>query len=127
MGVGAEALSTVERIKVLLRRDLKLGDGARIADDMVLAGGEVDLGSLGFLRVGQSLGKGVGGRLAHADVRFDAAVRPPAEIRLWASVTRTLGRLVQFEVRAEVGGLVVARGSLALAAAGPPAENEVRP
>jgi 3-hydroxyacyl-[acyl-carrier-protein] dehydratase len=55
------------------------------------------------------------GRLAHTDLRFDAGVVPPAEIRLRSSLVRSLGSLVQFEVSASVGERPVARGSLALA------------
>lgn len=54
------------------------------------------------------------GRLAHVDVRFEQPVAPPAEIRLNARLTRTMGTLRQFDVAASVGGAVVARGSVAL-------------
>jgi 3-hydroxyacyl-[acyl-carrier-protein] dehydratase len=57
-----------------------------------------------------------GGRLAHAEVRFDAPVVPPAQIRLRSTVVRSLERLVQFEVAAHVGDRVAAKGSLTLAA-----------
>ena len=59
-------------------------------------------------------GKGVDGRLAHVDVRFEQPVAPPAEITLKAKVLRTMGTLTQFEVEASVGQTVVARGTLAL-------------
>lgn len=64
------------------------------------------------------------GRLAHCEVRFDDAVRPPAEILLESRVERVLGALCQFEVRARVDDRVVARGRLTLGRA--PAEPEVR-
>lgn len=54
------------------------------------------------------------GRLAHVDVRFEQPVAPPAEIRLHAKLTRTMGSLRQFDVSATVGGSVVARGAVAL-------------
>jgi 3-hydroxymyristoyl/3-hydroxydecanoyl-(acyl carrier protein) dehydratase len=54
------------------------------------------------------------GRLAHVDVRFAQAVRPPAEIRLESKLTRTMGGLRQFDVTARVGDKIVARGSVAL-------------
>jgi 3-hydroxyacyl-[acyl-carrier-protein] dehydratase len=54
------------------------------------------------------------GRLAHVDVRFERPVPPPAEIRLEAKLTRTMGTLSQFDVVARVGTDVVARGSVAL-------------
>ncbi len=55
-----------------------------------------------------------GGLLVHAEVRFRAPVRPPATIHLHARLSGELGELRQFEVRAEVGGQVVASGSVAL-------------
>jgi 3-hydroxyacyl-[acyl-carrier-protein] dehydratase len=55
------------------------------------------------------------GRLAHAEVRFDHAVIPPARIQLESHVHRTLGGLTQFEVTAQFEGRVCARGSLTLA------------
>jgi 3-hydroxyacyl-[acyl-carrier-protein] dehydratase len=65
--------------------------------------------------VGLHLGSERGGRLAHVDVRFDAAVEPPAEVTLRARMDRVLGDLRQFEVSAAVAGKVVARGTLILA------------
>jgi 3-hydroxyacyl-[acyl-carrier-protein] dehydratase len=56
-------------------------------------------------------------RLAHADVRFDQAVVPPAEIVLESRFTREMGTLRQYEVVATVGGAVVARGTIALSGA----------
>ncbi|HET6250071.1 MAG TPA: phosphopantetheine-binding protein [Tepidisphaeraceae bacterium] len=55
-----------------------------------------------------------GGKLAHVDVRFEQPVRPPAQITLKSKLTRTMGDLQLFDVAAEVGGIVVARGTLAL-------------
>jgi 3-hydroxyacyl-[acyl-carrier-protein] dehydratase len=65
---------------------------------------------------GLAAGQGGGGegRLAHVDVRFEQPVAPPAEIRLQARLTRTMGGLRQFDVTALVGTAVVARGTLAL-------------
>ena len=56
-------------------------------------------------------------RLAHADVRFDEAVVPPAEIVLESRFTREMGTLRQYEVVATAGGAVVARGTVALSCA----------
>ena len=42
---------TIERVKALLRRDLKLGPDAAIPDDMPLIGGHLDLDSLDVLLV----------------------------------------------------------------------------
>jgi len=53
-------------------------------------------------------------RLAHADVRFDQAVVPPAEIVLESRFVREMGTLRQYEVTASVAGAVVARGTVAL-------------
>lgn len=71
-------------------------------------------GLVGFHGAGPN-GPARGGRLVHADVRFDAPVVPAAEIELRSSLVRSLGRLVQFEVSARVGEVVVAKGVLALA------------
>lgn len=56
-------------------------------------------------------------RLAHADVRFEQAVLPPAEIVLESRFGREMGTLRQYEVWASVGGAVVARGTVALSCA----------
>ena len=64
--------------------------------------------------------KGADVRLAHADVRFDQAVVPPAEIVLESRFVREMGALRQYEVSASVGGAVVARGTVALAGTGKP-------
>lgn len=58
------------------------------------------------------------GRLSQLDIRFDRPVAPPAEVQLFAEQSRRIGDLVQCDVRAEVGGRVVARGSLVLADVG---------
>jgi 3-hydroxyacyl-[acyl-carrier-protein] dehydratase len=54
------------------------------------------------------------GKLAHADVRFDESVAPPAEIVLKTKLFRAVGALQQFNVEASANGSVVARGSLTL-------------
>jgi 3-hydroxyacyl-[acyl-carrier-protein] dehydratase len=55
-----------------------------------------------------------GGKLVQVDVRFDESVTPPAEIELSATVTRTMGNLLQCDVSATVAGRVAARGSVTL-------------
>lgn len=55
------------------------------------------------------------GKLAYADVRFEAAIAPPAVIELLATVTRELGNLLQCDVVATANGTVAARGSVTLA------------
>ena len=55
-----------------------------------------------------------GGMLAHADVKLEAPVAPPASIDLRASVSRELGGLRICEVIASVKGQPVARGTVAI-------------
>lgn len=50
----------LEQIKTILRRDLKLGPAAHIADDMPLVGGEMDLDSLDILLLVSSIEKQFG-------------------------------------------------------------------
>jgi 3-hydroxyacyl-[acyl-carrier-protein] dehydratase len=67
--------------------------------------------------VGASGGNGSAmsaGKLAQVDVRFDASVSPPAQIMLKAKLTRGLAGLSLFDVSAEAGGKIVARGTLTL-------------
>lgn len=59
-------------------------------------------------------------RLAHADVRFDQGVVPPAEIVLESRFGREMGGIRQYEVTASVAGQVVARGTVALSAGAAP-------
>src|SRR3954469_1201913 len=47
----------LEELKTILRRDLKLAADARIADDMPLIGGDLDLDSLDILLVVSSVEK----------------------------------------------------------------------
>lgn len=73
------------------------------------------LAQLSGLVVAAVASPGMDGRLAQVDVRFDHSVVPPAQIRLHSRLERTLGQLVRFEVEAESGGRVCARGSLTVA------------
>ena len=50
----------LEQIKTILRRDLKLGPAAPVADDMPLVGGEMDLDSLDILLLVSSIEKQFG-------------------------------------------------------------------
>jgi 3-hydroxyacyl-[acyl-carrier-protein] dehydratase len=59
-------------------------------------------------------GSGPGGKLAHVDVRFEQAVAPPVEIELTAKLIRVLGPLQMFDVAAQAGARIVARGSVTL-------------
>jgi acyl carrier protein len=54
------------------------------------------------------------GKLAHVDVRFEAAVPPPAQIVLKTKLVRVIGALQQFNVEASSGDTTIARGSLTL-------------
>ncbi|HEY7118757.1 MAG TPA: phosphopantetheine-binding protein [Tepidisphaeraceae bacterium] len=54
------------------------------------------------------------GKLAHVDVRFEAAVPPPAQIVLKTKLVRVIGALQQFNVEASSAGTTIARGSLTL-------------
>jgi 3-hydroxyacyl-[acyl-carrier-protein] dehydratase len=54
------------------------------------------------------------GKLAHADVRFDESIAPPADIVLKSKLVRAMGALQQFTVEASASGKVVARGSVTL-------------
>jgi 3-hydroxyacyl-[acyl-carrier-protein] dehydratase len=59
------------------------------------------------------------GRLAHVDVKFPGAARPPVTLQLAATLVRELGPLRLFEVVAEADGRPVATGSITLAAQPP--------
>jgi len=61
---------------------------------------------------------GRGGRLVHADIRFDSAVVPPAVIELNSKLSTTMQSLRRCEVSASANGLIVARGSLVLSERG---------
>lgn len=52
--------------------------------------------------------------LASAEVRLTRPVAPPAQVRLESKLTRRVGPLVFFEVRAMVNGAVAAKGELSL-------------
>ncbi len=62
----------------------------------------------------EATGDDVDGKLAQVDVRFDEPVVPPVDIQLRSRLTRSMGALRNYEVRASVGEKVVARGSLTL-------------
>jgi acyl carrier protein len=57
-----------EKIKTILRRDLKLGDDYAMADDMPLGGSDLDLDSLDFLMVVTSIEKDLGYKIPNEDV-----------------------------------------------------------
>jgi 3-hydroxyacyl-[acyl-carrier-protein] dehydratase len=57
MGVEAADPSVLERVKTIVRRDLKLGPAAAIADDMPFFGGDLDMDSLDILLLVTSIEK----------------------------------------------------------------------
>jgi len=69
----------------------------------------------GLVGLHRAAAPGGSGRLIHVDMRYDGTVRPPAEVVLRSTLTRTMGPLRQFDVSAHVGETRVARGTLALA------------
>lgn len=70
--MGGHAPSTTERLKSILRRDLKLGEDAAIPDDMPLAGGEFDLDSLDMLMIVTSVEKEFGIKIDNEQLGRDA-------------------------------------------------------
>jgi acyl carrier protein len=71
MRSGNGDTSTVDRIALILRRDLKLGADARIDDGMPLAGGEFDLDSLDLLLLITSIEKEFGIKVAEGSIKRD--------------------------------------------------------
>ncbi|HZW07212.1 MAG TPA: hypothetical protein VFF65_08810, partial [Phycisphaerales bacterium] len=56
-------------------------------------------------------------RLAQVNVKFQAGVEPPAEVVLQSVLTKELSGLYLFDVRARVGDVAAASGTLVLAKA----------
>jgi acyl carrier protein len=65
-------VQTIETVKAVLRRDLKLGTDAQISDDMPLIGGEFDLDSLDILLLVTSIEKEFGVRMRDKEISRDA-------------------------------------------------------
>ena len=63
---------TIERIKGILRRDLKLGAAATIEDSMPLIGGDMDLDSLDLLLLITSVEKEFGVKIANGTIGREA-------------------------------------------------------
>lgn len=59
---------TLDRVKDILRRDLKLGEGFELADDAPLGGEDLDLDSLDFLMVVTSVEKELGYKIPNEDI-----------------------------------------------------------
>ncbi len=81
------ATDTSERIKALLRRELKLGENADVRDDTPLLGGDFDLDSLDVLLLVTSVEKEFGIKIPNEAVNEEA----------FANVT-TLARFVEDHV-----------------------------
>ena len=54
------------------------------------------------------------GRIAHLDIRYLAAIRPPADLQLESRLTRRIGSICEFEVRASAKTQVAAEGRLTM-------------
>jgi 3-hydroxyacyl-[acyl-carrier-protein] dehydratase len=68
MGAEAADPQVVERVKAIVRRDLKLGPTAPIADDMPFFGGDIDMDSLDILLLVTSIEKEFGIKVPNAAV-----------------------------------------------------------
>jgi 3-hydroxyacyl-[acyl-carrier-protein] dehydratase len=68
MGVEAPDPRIVDRVKAIVRRDLKLGPTTAIADDMPFFGGDVDMDSLDILLLVTSIEKEFGFKVPNAAV-----------------------------------------------------------
>ncbi len=67
-GDAQPSRETLDQVKAILRRDLKLGEQFPLADDMPLVGSELDLDSLDFLMVVTSIEKQLGYKIPNADI-----------------------------------------------------------
>ena len=72
MGIGPDEIPIIDRIKAILRRDLKLGEDAAIGDDMILAGGEYELDSLDLLLLMTSIEREFGIRIVDGSITREA-------------------------------------------------------
>lgn len=72
MNAAAPRRDTVERVKALLRCDLKLGPDAVLEDNTPLMGGEYDLDSLDVLLLVTSVEKEFGIKIPNESVGKDA-------------------------------------------------------
>lgn len=64
--------STLERIKAIMRRDLKLGPAAELPDDLPLIGGQFDLDSLDMLMLLTSMEKEFGIKVSDRSIGREA-------------------------------------------------------
>ncbi len=63
--------STIDRLRGIMRRDLKLGPDAELPADLPLAGGEFDLDSLDLLMLVTSIEKEFGVRITEGSMGRD--------------------------------------------------------
>ena len=91
--------------------------GVLLAEALAQVSGLVPSGGIGGGSPAESDDPCISGavRLAQVSVKFQAGVVPPAEVWLESVLTRTMAGLYLFDVRAEVGGVAVASGTLVLA------------
>src|SRR5215212_5213689 len=68
MGAEAADPQILDRVKTIVRRDLKLGPTAAIADDMPFFGGDIDMDSLDILLLVTSIEKEFGIKVPNAAV-----------------------------------------------------------
>ena len=78
---------TIQRVKTVLRTSLKLDDGAVLADDMPLVGGEYDMDSLDILLVITNVEKEFGVKISEGTMDRSAF----ATIRTLADFVEVLG------------------------------------
>jgi 3-hydroxyacyl-[acyl-carrier-protein] dehydratase len=87
--------------------------GRPLVPGVLIAEALAQLSGLAGPRVA-AMGEAEEGKLAHADVRFDESVAPPADIVLKSKLLRAVGALQQFNVEGSVAGTIVARGTITL-------------
>jgi acyl carrier protein len=91
MGNGSGDHAIIERIKEILRRDLKLGPDAKIEDDMALAGGEFDLDSLDLLLLITSLEREFGIKVKEGSITRESFATVATLASFVQSVQRPTG------------------------------------
>ena len=64
--------STIDRVRVIMRRDLKLGPGADLPESLALVGGEFDLDSLDMLMLVTSMEKEFGIKITEGSINRES-------------------------------------------------------
>jgi len=90
--------------------------GVLVGEALAQVSGLVAFGAEGHVEASLTspLASPVAARLARIDLKFPAAIVPPAEVRLESVLVRRLESVVMFDVRATVGTETAAVGSLVL-------------